>query len=217
VLAAAAAKAGVRRFVFMSSIKVNGEKTDCAPFTEQDTPHPEDSYGISKWEAEQTLHDLIAGSTMQSVVLRAPLIYGAGAKGNLLQLMRAVDRGVPLPFSSIRNRRSLLHIKNLIDAIVLCMDHPAASNMTYLLADDEGVSTPDLIRGIASALGKTARLFPCHPELLKITCAAIGKLGVANRLSVSLQIDSRKIRRELNWHPRHNMMNGLREMAQSLR
>ncbi len=148
-LAQAASNAGVRRFVFLSSIKVNGEQTGVAPFTEADAPRPEDAYGMSKWEAEQTLWRIIGGSALEGVVLRPPLLYGPGVKGNFLTLMRAIDRGVPLPLASVRNRRSLLlYAGNLANALMRCIDHPAAAGKTYLLADDDGVSTPDLIRGV---------------------------------------------------------------------
>ena len=212
-LAQAASHAGVRRFVFISSIKVNGETTAAAAFSEQDAPHPEDDYGVSKWEAEQTLRENAAASRMETVVLRPPLLYGPGVKGNFLHLMRAIDRGMPLPLASVRNRRSLLYVGNLVDAILLCLDHPAAAGETYGLADDEGVSTPDLIRAIADALGKSARLFPLPPTLLKLAGAAVGKSDAVSRLLGSLQVDSGKIRRELDWLPYYDMAHGLRETA----
>jgi nucleoside-diphosphate-sugar epimerase len=212
-LALAAGKAGVRRLVFLSSIKVNGETTTGKPFSEQDAPHPEDEYGVSKWEAEQALWDSTAASRMEIVVLRPPLLYGPGVKGNFLSLMRAVDRGIPLPLASMHNRRNLLYIGNLADAIILCLDHPTAADKTYLLADDDGVSTPDLIRGIAHALGKPARLLPCPPAWLKFAGAAIGKSGAVSRLLESLQVDSSKIRRELGWQPRYDIAYGLQVTA----
>jgi nucleoside-diphosphate-sugar epimerase len=212
-LAQAAIKAGVRRFIFVSSIKVNGEKTVEKPFTERDEPQPEDAYGITKWEAEQALQKITTGSALQKVVLRAPLLYGAGVKGNLLRLMRAVDRGVPLPLASIHNRRSLLYSGNLLDAIILCLDHADAANQTYVLADDTGVSTPDIIRGIAQALGKPARLLPFPPGVLRFAGIAAGKADATSRLLESLQVDSSKIRHELGWLPRCDMARGLHEMA----
>ncbi len=211
ILARAAAAAGVRRLVFLSSVKVNGEHTGAEPYTERDPPRPQDSYGISKWEAEQALLENAAQSPMQTVVLRPPLLYGPRVKGNFLSLMRAIDRGVPLPFASIDNRRSLLYLGNLIDAITLCLDHPAAAGNTYLVADDDGVSTPDLIRGIAAALGKPARLMPFPPSLLRLAGTMTGKAAEAARLVGSLQVDSNRIRRELGWRPRATMAQGLAE------
>lgn len=208
-LAQAAAATGIRRMIFISSIKVNGEKTGPQPFTEQDTPRPEDDYGVSKWEAEQALQQVAASSGIETVVLRPPLLYGAGVKGNFLTLMRAIDRGLPLPLASIHNQRSLLYVGNLVDAIILCLDSTAAAGKTYLLADDSGVSTPDLIRGIGHALGRPARLLAFPPALLQLAGMAIGKAGVVSRLLGSLQVDSAKIRRELGWRPPFDMAQGL--------
>lgn len=212
-LALAAASAGVRRFVFLSSIKVNGEQTTNEPYTEQDVPHPEDLYGITKWEAEQVLLAAAATSRMETVVLRPPLVYGAGVKGNFLSLMRAIDHGMPLPFASIHNHRSLLYVGNLVDAITLCVEHPAAAGRTYLLADDEAVSTPDLVRNIASALGRSARLLPFPPPLLKLAGATLGRSAAVARLIGSLQIDGGRIRQELGWRPHHDMAGGLAQTA----
>ena len=212
-LAQAASSAGVRRFVFVSSIKVNGESTAAAPFTERDPPRPEDAYGISKWEAEQALQASAASSHMQTVILRPPLLYGPGIKGNFLRLMRAVDRGMPLPLAAVNNRRSLLYAGNLADAIALCLEHPLATGKTYLVADEDNVSTPDLIRSIAVALDKPARLFPFPPALLKLAGAVLGKPAAVSRLLGSLRVDSNKIRHELGWRPRYDMATGLRETA----
>jgi UDP-N-acetyl-alpha-D-quinovosamine dehydrogenase len=212
-LAQAAAAAGVRRMVFLSSIKVNGEKTAGKPYTEQDLPHPQDAYGVSKWEAEQVLLAIAAASHMEAVVLRPPLLYGPGVKGNFLSLMRTIDRGVPLPLASIHNRRSLLYVGSLIDALISCLDHPAAAGKTYLVADNEGVSTPDLIRGIARALRKPARLLPFPPPLLKLAGAMAGKADSVARLLGSLQVDTNRIRRELGWQPCTDMTRGLAETA----
>lgn len=213
-LAEAAGKAGVRRFIFLSSIKVNGEATAAQSFSEDDTPHPQDHYGISKWEAEQALRESTAASGMEAVVLRAPLLYGPGVKGNFLDLIRAVERGFPLPLASVHNRRSLLYVDNLADAIILCLDHPAAAGKTYLVADDDGVSTPDLIRAITHACDRPARLFPFPLSLLKLAAAAIGKSAAVSRLLGSLQVDSGKIRGELGWRPRCDMDRGLRQTAE---
>lgn len=213
VLAQAAAASGVRRLIFVSTIKVNGEKTDGKPYTEQDLPRPQDAYGISKWEAEKALMAIAAASQMEAVVLRPPLLYGPGMKGNFLSLMRVIDHRVPLPLASIRNRRSLLYLGNLIDAIVLCLDHPVAADKTYLVSDNEGVSTPDLVRSIASALGTSARLFSVPLTLFKLAGAVIGKSNAVARLIDSLQVDANNIRRELGWQPRIDMAQGLAETA----
>lgn len=211
-LATACARAGVRRLVFLSSIKVNGEATS-TPFTEQDAPHPEDAYGQSKLEAERILGEIAAASRLETVILRPPLIYGPGVKGNFLRLMRAIDRGIPLPLGAIDNKRSLIYLDNLVDAIVLCLDHAAAAGKTYLVADDKDVSTPDLIRHLALALGKPARLIAFPPALLKVAGAVFGKSDSLARLLGSLQSDSGRIRRELGWQPRCGMAQGLAATA----
>jgi nucleoside-diphosphate-sugar epimerase len=213
-LANAAGDAGVRRFIFLSSIKVNGEKTGERPFTERDVPRPEDDYGVSKWETEQAMQQIAAAFRMEVVILRAPLLYGPGVKGNFLKLIRAIDRELAFPLGSIRNRRSLLYVGNLIEAIILCLDQPAAAGKTYLLADDEDVSTPDLVRAIAVALGKSARLVSISPVVLKIAGVIFNRSAAMSRLLGSLQIDSSRIRDELGWRPRYGMAEGLREMAE---
>jgi nucleoside-diphosphate-sugar epimerase len=211
-LAQAAQAGSVRRFVFLSSIKVNGETTTVRPYTENDVPQPEDPYGVSKLEAELALQATAA--SMETVVLRPPLLYGPGVRGNFLRLMRAIGRGAPLPFKSVSNQRSLLYVGNLVDAIVRCLDHPAAAGQTYLLADDGGISTPDLIREIATAMHKPARLISMPPQLLKIAGAVTGKSAAVSRLLGSLRIDSSKIRRDLHWQPRYPRITGLRATAE---
>ena len=213
-LAQTAARSGVKRFVFVSSIKVNGESTGDHPFTENDTPRPEDAYGISKWEAEQAIWQIAAAGGMQVVVLRPPLVYGPGVKGNLLQLLQVVARGWPLPLASIRNRRSLVFVGNLVDAIMAAASSPAAPGNTFLVSDGEDVSTPDLVRALARALNVPARLVPCPAVLLKFAARVIGRADAAARLTGSLQVDSSRIRRELDWKPHHSLAAGLARMAQ---
>ena len=213
-LAQTAARSGVKRFVFVSSVKVNGESTTTHPFTERDPPRPEDAYGISKWEAEQALWRIAGENGMEAVVLRPPLVYGPGVKGNLLQLLRAVARGVPLPLASIGNRRSLVFVGNLVDAILASAESSKATGNTYLISDGEDVSTPDLVRALARALEVPARLFPCPTALLKIGAATVGKSAAVSRLTGSLQIDSSKIRRELGWRPRYTVSEGIARMAE---
>lgn len=213
-LAQQAAAASVRRFVFLSSVKVNGESTTgCGPFNDDDPPRPENPYGISKREAEDQLRAIARATSMEVVILRSPLVYGPGVKGNLLSLLRLIDRGMPLPLASVDNRRSLLYVGNLVDAIITCMDAPAAANKTWLVSDGEDVSTPDLIRRLAVAMGKPARLWPCPVGLLRSGAALLGRSALAARLTGSLVIDSSRIRQELGWCPRYTLDQGLIETA----
>ena len=211
-LAQMAARAGVRRLVFMSSIKVNGEATE-RPFTERDVPRPEDAYGCSKWETEQALARVAADTGLEVAVLRPPLVYGPGVKGNFLRLLGVVARGTPLPLGSIVNRRSLVYVGNLVDAIVKVIDAPGAAGRTYLVSDGEDVSTPDLVRALAQALGVKPRLLPCPPALLKFGAALAGKRAELARLTGSLQVDSAALRRELDWRPRFTLAQVLAETA----
>ena len=212
-LAQQAAAAGVRRFVFMSSIKVNGESTTERAFTEVDVPAPEDAYGISKREAEDVLRDIAGQTGMEWVVLRPPLVYGPGVEGNFLHLLKAIDRGLPLPLGSIRNHRSLIHVANLADAIVACIDNPAAAGNTFLVRDDGDISTPDLVRKLAAGLDRPARLLPCPVPLLMLGAALCGKPAAAARLAGSLTVDDSAIRRKLGWMPRISMDQGLIDTA----
>jgi len=201
-LARQAARAGVRRFVYISSIKVNGEETFAGrPFGPDDLPNPGDPYGVSKHEAELGLRSLGAQTGMEVVVVRPPLVYGPGVKANFRNLMRWVNRGLPLPFGAIRNRRSLVAIDNLADVIARCLDHPSAARETFLVSDDDDLSTPDLLRRVARSLGRTARLIPVPAPLLVLGARAIGKGDLARRLCGSLQVDISKTRRLLDWAP----------------
>ena len=213
-LARQAADAGVRRFIFVSSIKVNGEDTPHGkPFTEDDTPAPVDPYGISKREAEERLRQLAAETGLEVVIIRPPLIYGPGVKANFLNLLKIVDKGLPLPLASITNARSLLYLGNLIDAIVLCIDHPQAAGQVFLVSDGEDVSTSELIRRVATALDRRARLLPFPPSLMRLAGKLTGKSMAVDRLLGSLVIDSGKIRRELGWTPPYTMADGLAATA----
>jgi nucleoside-diphosphate-sugar epimerase len=201
-LARCAAASGVKRFVYVSSIKVNGEATSGnARFTEQDQPNPQDAYGVSKWEAEQVLHRVAAETGLEVVIVRPPLVYGAGVKGNFAQMLRVVALGFPLPFAGVKNKRDLVYVGNLVDALITCAMHPAAAGNTYLVSDGEAVSTPDLLRGLAKALGVSSRVFALPIGLLKLAGALFGKADQVERLVGSLQVDSSKIRRELGWVP----------------
>jgi nucleoside-diphosphate-sugar epimerase len=214
-LAEAAAVAGVKRFVFVSSIKVNGEMTDGGrPFTEMDLPHPVDAYGISKWEAEQTLLEIGRRTGMEVVILRLPLVYGPGVKANFLKLIKHIDRGLPLPFGCIRNQRSLLGLANLVNIICCCLDHQAAAGETFLASDGDDVSTPELVRRIARAFGRPARLVPMPVWMMQLGGRAAGRPEQVMRLCGSLQIDSSKIRQKLGWTPVCTMEEELRGVAE---
>ncbi len=207
-LARAAAAAGVRRLIYMSSIKVNGEATVDAPFRESDAPAPLDAYGRSKWEAEQLLSRIAAETGLAVTVLRPPLIYGAGVKGNLARLLRWIERGLPLPFASVVNRRSLIYLENLIDAALAVMRHPAPGRL-YLVSDAHDLSTPQLIRALARGLDKTPRLLAVPPSLLRLSGACTGQRDAVGRLVGSLQIDASRIAVELGWRPAYDPKQGL--------
>ena len=211
-LAARAASQGVRRFVYLSSVKVNGEET-VAPFTEQDFPHPQDPYGVSKWEAEQALARVSTQTGMEAVVVRSPLVYGPGVRGNFLQLLNILRRGMPLPLASIRNQRSLVYLGNLVDALARCIQDRRAAGQTYLVRDGEDLSTPELVRRLSLAMESSVCLWPCPTSLLYWMGQAAGKRGVIDRLVGSLQVNSSKIQTELDWHPPFSVDAGLSETA----
>lgn len=213
-LAQQALKCGVKRFIYLSSIKVNGESTtNRIAYSEQDLPQPQDPYGISKWEAEQGLLELAQTSDLEVVILRPPLIYGPQVKANFLQLLKLINKGIPFPFASIHNHRSLLYVGNLVDAIVTSIDHPNAKNQTFLVSDGHALSTPELIGQLGQALDKPAKLFPFPPALLKLAAISIGKANVAERLLGSLRVDSSKIKQTLHWSPPYTTEEGLKITA----
>lgn len=213
-LARCAAANGVQRLIFVSSIKVNGEETmNGHRYTEFAPPAPADPYAISKWEAEQALQLVAKETGLEVVIVRPPLVYGAGVKGNFAQLLRVLAQGIPLPLASVRNLRSLLYIGNFVDALLLCATHPSAAGRTYLLSDGEDASTPDLLRQLGVAMGKRTRLLPCPESLLKLAGRVLGKSDQIARLLGSLQIDSSRIRRELNWQPPYSLKQGLQITA----
>ncbi|MBW8328793.1 MAG: SDR family oxidoreductase [Thiobacillus sp.] len=207
-LARQAAEAGVKRFAFISTIKVNGEGRD-APYRESDAAAPEDAYAISKWEAEQGLLRIAQETGMEAVILRPPLVYGPGVKANFLRLMRTVERGWPLPLGAIRNRRSLLYLGNFVDAIRVCVEHPDAAGQTFLVDDGQPVSTPELIRGVARAMGRPARLLAVPVTGLELAGMLLGKRAAVARLTGSLFVDSTLIRTRLGWTPPYSMEAGL--------
>lgn len=201
-LAWQAAEAGVRRFIFISSIKVNGETTlPNRPYKADDIPAPVDPYGISKCEAEQELLQLAKKTGMEVVIIRPVLVYGPGVKANFLSLMRWLYRGVPLPLGAIYNRRSLVSLDNLVDLIMTCLHHPAAANQIFLVSDGEDLSTTALLQRMALALEKPARLISVPSSMLRTALRILGKKDVAQRLCVSLQVDIRKTRHLLGWAP----------------
>lgn len=210
-LARQAAQAGVRRFIFISSIKVNGEQTlPDKPFTAADAPAPEDAYGISKFEAEQGLLRLAKETGMEMVIIRPPLVYGPGVKGNFASMMKWVRAGVPLPLGSVHNQRSLVAIDNLVSLIVTCVDHPAAANQVFLVSDGEDLSTSDLLRRLAKAAGVSSRLIPIPASLLNMGLTMLGKRMIAQRLLGSLQVDIFRTREILGWTPPVTVDEGLR-------
>lgn len=240
-LARQAAQAGVRRFVFLSSVKVNGEGAACPDpkippalalpreeggnvslgvrgcFREDDAPAPQGAYAISKWEAEQGLIAIARETEMEVLILRPPLVYGPGVGANFLRLLRLVERGALLPFGTVDNQRSLLYLGNLVHAIALCLTHPAAANQTYLVSDGEDVSTPDLIRRLAAQMGKRARLLPVPVRWLELAGGIVGKGAEVRRLLGSLAVDSGKIRHELGWRPPYTLEEGVAETVRWLR
>lgn len=212
-LARMAAIAGASRFIYMSSVKVNGEGR-ALPYREVDKPAPIDPYGISKWEAEQVLDRIANETRMEVVVLRSPLVYGPGVKANFLRLLQMVDLGIPLPLANINNRRSLIYLGNLVGAVIACIEHTRAAGQTFLVSDGEDVSTPDLIRRVAASLGREVRLFAFPASLIRLAGKLSGKSAAGERLLSSLTVDSTKIRRELDWETPYTMEHGLAETAE---
>ena len=211
-----AAAAGVRRFIFLSSIKVNGEHTTAdKPFTADDTHIPTDPYGISKYEAEQGLRELAVQTGMEVVIIRSPLVYGPGVKANFLSMIRWLHKGIPLPLGAIHNQRSLVALDNLVDLITTCIDHPAAANQTFLVSDGEDLSTTALLQRLGLALGKPARLLPVPQRLLTASLTLLGKGDIAQRLCGSLQVDISKTRDLLGWVPPLSVDEALRQTAQA--
>jgi UDP-glucose 4-epimerase len=211
-LARQAAAAGVRRLVFLSSVKVNGEGGSVA-YRETDLPAPQDAYGTSKYEAELSLRKIAAETGVEVVMVRSPLIYGPGVKANFQSLMRALVRGTPLLLGAIHNRRSLVALDNVVDLIVTCIKHPAAANETFLVSDGEDLSTTELIRRLACAMCCPARLIPIPPAVLMAGAALLGKREVARRLCGTLQVNITKVHETLGWTPPMSVDEGLRRTA----
>jgi nucleoside-diphosphate-sugar epimerase len=208
-LAQAAARAGVRRLVYLSTIKVNGEGGADRPYTASDPPQPRDAYGQSKWLGEQHLQQVVGAGAMQGVVVRAPLVYGPGVKGNFLRLLRWVQRDWPIPLGSVNNARSLVSVWNLCDFLRLVLEHPAASGRTWLVSDGEDLSTPELVRRMASAMGRSVRLWRVPPAALAAAAAVTGRGGELARLCGSLRVDSAVARGALGWSPPLSVTEGI--------
>tara|TARA_E500000178_G_C16863777_1_gene681017 strand:- start:12 stop:959 length:948 start_codon:yes stop_codon:yes gene_type:complete len=216
-LAEQAVKAGVKRLILLSSVKVNGESTDQITkhkFSHKNLSNPQDPYAISKLEAEKVLWKISLRTGLEVVVVRLPLVYGNGAKGNLARLIKLVKLGIPLPLGMIDNQRSMIGIDNLVDLLIHCIDHPEASGKTFLTSDGEDISTPELIKLIASSMGKKANLFPLPIFILKFLGTIFGKSEEINRLTGSLRIDNNYTKEILNWTPPVSVEEGIRRMVQ---
>jgi nucleoside-diphosphate-sugar epimerase len=201
----------------MSSIKVNGEHTLIGkPFTENDVANPQDAYGVSKFEAEQGLLMIAQQTGMEVVIIRPPLVYGAGVKANFASMMRAIQCGIPLPLGAIYNTRSFVYLGNLVSLIMLCIDHPLAANQTFLVSDGHDLSTTELLRGCAIALGLNARLYPVPQKMIEICATILGKRGVVQRLCGNLQVDITKVHNLLGWLPPISVAEGLKVTALGL-
>jgi nucleoside-diphosphate-sugar epimerase len=209
-LAGQAVAAGVKRFIYLSSVKVNGEWTARGkPFTSSDTPSPQTAYAASKLEAERCLRTLSVGVPLETVILRPPLVYGRGVQGSFAALARLVAKRVPLPLRSIRNRRSMIYLENLTDLIVTAASHPSAAGKTFMAGDLESPSTPELLKLVAAASGGSCHLLPCPPILLETAARAVGKQDLVYRLTRSLEVDTSETRRLLDWTPPFQMPNAL--------
>ena len=212
-VARACLQAGVPRLVYLSSIGVNGNRTTGRPFTEVDTPAPGEPYARSKLRAEQGVREILARSGCAWTIVRPPLVYGPDAPGNFARLVHAVARGWPLPLASVRNRRSFVGVGNLCDMILACCSHPGAANETFVIADGDDLSTPDMVRCIAAGLRRPARLWPMPVALLEAGAALAGKTRLAESLCESLQVDASKARRLLDWKPSCDSHEGITRAA----
>jgi len=200
-LALAAVDAGVKRFIYVSTIKVNGEATIRRPYSSSDNPRPADDYAQSKLEAENNLWNIAANTGLEVVIVRPPLVYGPGVRANFLRLIAWVDRGVPLPFLSVANSRSFVALDNLVDLLILCVNHSRAAGKVLLVSDDEDISTVELVRRIAGCMGKQARMLAIPENILKGIAKILGKQAVVGRLTGSLQLDISDTKKALNWRP----------------
>jgi len=213
-LARQAAAAGVKRFIFISSIKVNGEQTNCdKPFTADDKPAPSDAYGVSKKEAEDALRVISKETGMEVVIIRPTLVYGPGVKANFRNMMAWLYKGIPLPFGSIHNKRSLVSLDNLVSLIMVCIEHPNAAGQTFLVSDGVDLSTTELLQRTAKALGVKSRLLPVPAKMLAFCAVALGRRSLSQRLCGSLQVDIQKTRHLLGWYPAVSVEDALDKTA----
>lgn len=208
-LAEQAALYGVKRFIFLSSVKVNGESTNNSAFTESDQPQPEDDYGKTKYEAEKILNQIAQETGMEVVIIRPPLVYGKDVKANFKNLINLCRTRLPLPFGAIHNKRSLIYIENLIDFIMVCMTHPKAANETFLVSDDEDISTTQLIKYIIEANKQKPFLIPVPQKWLSILFKFMGKTSLSDRLCGNLQVNINKAKTLLNWQPKYSVRDGI--------
>jgi len=214
-LAQQAASAGVKRLVYVSSVKVNGEQTTVnRPFTESDEPDPRDPYGMSKWRAEQDLQRIARESGLEVVIVRPPLVYGPGVKGNFISLLAAIDRGIPLPVAGANNARSMVYVGNLVDALIACATYPAAAGQTYLVSDGDDVSTAMLVDMIARSLGRNSRAINFPHAILRAVATVLGRAEQVDRLFGSLRVNDEKLRRDLDWSPPYTLEQGLRATSE---
>lgn len=205
-LARQASSAGVKRFIYLSSIKVNGESTfHNKPFKFDDKPNPEDPYGVSKLEAELGLKKIASEQGMELVIIRPPLVYGPGVKGNFEYLLKSTMKRWPLPLGKISNKRSLVSIQNLVGLIVTCVEHPKAANQSFLVSDDEDLSTPELVRKLGTAAQRPVRMINIPVGFMKYCFRLFGKEGVVDRLNGSLQVDISHTKKVLDWEPRYTV------------
>jgi len=217
-LARQAAEKGVKRFIFLSSVKVNGEATfNQNKFLASDMPSPEDAYGISKFEAEQSLLVLAKKTGMEVVIIRPPLVYGPGVKGNLNRVISWVNKGWPMPFGLIHNKRSFVSVYNLISLILCCIDHPNAVNQIFLVSDGQDISTPDLLKVVGRAVNKPLRLLPFPVVILQLLSTLVGRKSDFDRLNGSLQLDITKTCEQLGWEPIACMQDTLTSMISGLK
>jgi UDP-glucose 4-epimerase len=208
-LAAASTQAGVRRLVYLSSVKVNGEETHGHAYSPQDHPHPAGAYGLSKWLGEKHLLEAATGTSMEAVIVRSPLVYGSGVRANFLRLLRWVEREWPLPLRSVNNRRSLVSVWNLCDLLHLLLKHPSAAGGVWMVSDGEDLSTPELVRRLGRAMNRRVRLLPVAPTVLQICGLLSGRNEAVTRLCGSLSVDITRTRRELGWSPPLSINEGL--------
>jgi nucleoside-diphosphate-sugar epimerase len=212
-LAQQAVESGVRRFIFISSIGVNGAETSRKPFDEFSNPKPHADYAISKLEAEEGLKKLLAGTETELVIIRPPLVYGVDAPGNFARLLKFVATGLPLPLGRINNRRSIVSLENLVSFISLCIEHSAAAGQLFLVSDGEDISTTEMVLALAQGMGKKPLMLPVPDSLLKVGAKLLGKESLYTQLCCSLQVDSSKARSLLGWKPQENTLEALEKIG----